>query len=394
MASGPVEFSEIRSKANRAVAIASASIAGIVVAGTLFRLRMEGFQPIFPLIWSACVFAVLPAILLNRMTDAAKSISLWLAWTFMAFAAFFMFGIGSAGLIFIIVATSFASLNLSFRKVMVLLALKAAGMAGLIAFFSIRGQFPVPPMGIQFFEQPNIWIVHSVIIFGSAAVIVYITTIWAQFNRDVAASAEGSFFYGVGLLSLAQDIETGHHLSRVSKYSGLLAQYYLQRHPLEAVKLDVRDMELATNLHDIGKILTPSSILKKPAKLSPEEFEEIKLHTIEGAKLIQQLEDKSDGISKSRLRIAKNIAIGHHENWDGSGYPEGKAGHEIPVEARIVSVCDVYDALRSLRPYKPALSHEESIRLMKDMTHKFDPEIFGIFLERADAFDGIFKGNR
>lgn len=390
MNSAVTEFDEVKRKANRAVASASAIIALVVVAGTLFRSWFEGFQTIFPIIWAGCLFALLPLFLVNKLSDASKSISLWVAWTVMAFAAFMMFGIGSAGLIFIIVATSFASLNLSFRYVIMLIGIKACIMIGMIAYFNSTGEFPTPPQGIHFFEMINIWIVHSFIVFASATIIVYITATSIKLKREAAERAESSFFYGVGLLSLSHDIETGRHLSRVAQYSSLLTQYYFQKHPLEKMEFGLRDIELATNLHDIGKILTPPQILKKPGKLTPEEFNKIQLHTVEGAKLIKELAKKSEGISKMRLQIAQDIALNHHENWDGTGYPAGKRGKEIPASARIVSICDVYDALRSERPYKLANLHEESLKIMTNMSYKFDPDIFEIFMTNAADFDRIF----
>lgn len=139
-------------------------------------------------------------------------------------------------------------------------------------------------------------------------------------------------------------------------------------------------------LHDIGKIYVPKEILLKPGKLTPEEFEEVKKHTIYAQRLL----------SHPQFKVALNIAMYHHENYDGSGYPMGLKGEEIPIEAMVVKIVDIYDALRSVRPYKSALSHEEALKIILEGDDRvspkhFDPRVLDIFKRKADEIRKIYE---
>jgi putative two-component system response regulator len=142
-------------------------------------------------------------------------------------------------------------------------------------------------------------------------------------------------------------------------------------------------------LHDIGKVGIPDHILLKPGKLTPEEFEVMKRHTVLGRDAILSAEARvhSEG---SFLRVASEIAYFHHERWNGQGYPEGIAGEEIPLSARLMAVADVYDALTSNRVYKAAISHDDSVDIIRaERGGHFDPRITDCFLEMADDFRTI-----
>ena len=144
----------------------------------------------------------------------------------------------------------------------------------------------------------------------------------------------------------------------------------------------LKDIGLYASLHDIGKIGIPDTILKKPGKLTVEEFDEMKLHTEIGYELM-------DGLNISR--VASNIVRYHHERWDGSGYPKGLSGDGIPIEARIVALADVYDALRQKRVYKDAFTHEKALEIISGQSEKhFDPQIVNIFLIHHNEFRRIF----
>ncbi|ODN30967.1 hypothetical protein A4H02_03500 [Fervidobacterium thailandense] len=141
-----------------------------------------------------------------------------------------------------------------------------------------------------------------------------------------------------------------------------------------------------STLHDIGKIFIPKELLNKPGKLSKEEFEEIKKHTIYAKRLL----------THPRFKVALNIALFHHENYDGTGYPFGLVSDEIPLEARIVKIVDVYDALRSDRPYKKGVSHDTAIRIMTEgdgrvMPSHFDPELLNIFLSLEEDVKLLYQ---
>ena len=175
------------------------------------------------------------------------------------------------------------------------------------------------------------------------------------------------------------DLETGNHIKRLNLYSELLAN------KLGCNKKFYEEIGRVASLHDVGKIGIDRSILKKPGKLTEEEFKVIKEHPEIGYEII-----KKSGVSI----MAENIARYHHEKWDGEGYPCGLKGLEIPLEARIVSVVDVYDALRQKRVYKDGFTHEKAIEIIKNESGKsFDPNIVKIFLENGVKFERLFNSN-
>jgi putative two-component system response regulator len=142
-------------------------------------------------------------------------------------------------------------------------------------------------------------------------------------------------------------------------------------------------------LHDIGKIGIPDSILLKPGKLTVDEFEVMKTHTTLGRRAIEDAERRL-GMRVAFLSVSKEIAYSHQEKWDGSGYPEGLRGDDIPVSARLMAVADVYDALISKRVYKPAFSHEQACAtIVKGRATHFDPDMVDAFVELAEDFRAI-----
>ena len=182
-----------------------------------------------------------------------------------------------------------------------------------------------------------------------------------------------------------RDDETGAHVKRISYYTQELA---------EAMGMDEAFCEqifYASPMHDIGKIGIPDHILLKPGGFEPDEWEIMKTHTIIGSKILS-------GTSSPYLQMGQQIALNHHERWNGGGYPNGIKGEAIPLSARIMQLADVYDALRSKRPYKEAFSHEKSVEIITkgdgrtDPSH-FDPQVLEAFRLRADTFAEIFEKN-
>ncbi len=166
-----------------------------------------------------------------------------------------------------------------------------------------------------------------------------------------------------------RDDETGDHARRIGLYSAVLAE------ELAWDEESTDNIRLAAPMHDIGKIAIPDNILRKPGKLDAEEFERMKQHTIIGSRIL----DESD---VPLIRLARDIALYHHEKWDGSGYPFGLAGLDIPECGRIVGIVDVYDALVHDRIYKPAFDEDKALEIMKQGKGKhFDPRIFDIFIQ-------------
>lgn len=169
-----------------------------------------------------------------------------------------------------------------------------------------------------------------------------------------------------------KDNETGMHVLRMSHYSKVLAVAY-GFSPEQAETL-----LHAAPMHDIGKIGIPDNILLKPGKLTDEEFAVMKTHPQIGAEIL------ADGDSEL-LRIAKSVALTHHEKWDGTGYPQGLSGEAIPIEGRIVAVADVFDALTSKRPYKEAWSVEKTLAFMQEQKGiHFEPRLIDLLVENLD----------
>ena len=168
-----------------------------------------------------------------------------------------------------------------------------------------------------------------------------------------------------------RDEETGAHIERIGRLCHRLA--------LEA-GLEEGEAELighASAMHDVGKIGVPDRVLLKPGKLDADEWQTMQTHTTIGGQIL--------GGSRSRLlQVAESIALTHHERWDGGGYPAGLRGEEIPLAARICAICDVYDALTSERPYKPAWTHDEALeQIVRERGTHFDPELVDAFLRMA-----------
>jgi len=200
----------------------------------------------------------------------------------------------------------------------------------------------------------------------------------------------------LGLAKLAEyrDEGTGTHLERIREYSKMIAEE-MAKNPKYAGHITpeyIDDIYQSSILHDIGKVGIPDAVLLKPGRLSDEEFDVIKRHTKLGGDAIKAIETQIEG--KSFLALGKEIAYNHHEKWDGSGYPRGLNGEDIPLAARIIALADVYDALTTKRFYKKAYTHERSRQIIIDLkaTH-FDPEVVDVFLALEDEFDRIRREN-
>lgn len=192
-------------------------------------------------------------------------------------------------------------------------------------------------------------------------------------------------------LAETRDNETGNHIRRTQNYVKALAEH-LRDHPRFLAYLTDRQIELlfkSAPLHDIGKVGIPDRILLKPGKLTAEEFEIMKTHTTIGRDAIVRAE-RQFGVSVEFLQCAKEIAYGHQEKWDGSGYPLGAAGDAIPISARLMAVADVYDALISRRVYKAPMTHAEAVDwIVLGRGRHFDPDIVDAFLAVQDQFQDI-----
>jgi putative two-component system response regulator len=187
-----------------------------------------------------------------------------------------------------------------------------------------------------------------------------------------------------------RDPETGGHIKRTQNYIRLLAEY-LKKLPRFSAVLDDETIDLlckSAPLHDIGKVGVSDKILFKSSELTAKEFEEMKQHTVYGRDAILSAERKLGNISF--LRLAREITYTHHEKWDGTGYPEGLKGDQIPVAGRLMALVDSYDALTSKRVYKAQLSHEEAVQIIiEGKGSHFDPDVVDAFLKVKENFRQI-----
>jgi HD-GYP domain-containing protein (c-di-GMP phosphodiesterase class II) len=199
------------------------------------------------------------------------------------------------------------------------------------------------------------------------------------------AETEEAFMLSITLLARAAEIhdeETGNHIVRVNEYSYFLARELGQ--PREFCE----EIRYSAQLHDVGKMSVDSAVLKKRGGLTPEERDEMNRHALYGYQILEQ---------SPRLRMAAEIALNHHEKWDGSGYPRRVASEQIPLSARIVAMADIYDALRSERPYKPAFSHAKAFDIITRGDDRirpeghFDPALRELFAKRHEGMEEIWS---
>ncbi len=196
--------------------------------------------------------------------------------------------------------------------------------------------------------------------------------------------------FGLAKLAESRDPDTGMHLERIALYSTRLsAALRKHRKYRDVVSAGfVNTIGISSALHDIGKVGVEDSILLKPSRLTHEEHFRIQSHTQLGGECIREIERRLG--NSNFLEMAREIALYHHERWDGSGYPTGLKGEEIPLAARIVAIADVYDALRMKRVYKEAKPHEECVRIIRsEAGHHFDPQLVDVFLSIQHQFREI-----
>lgn len=201
-----------------------------------------------------------------------------------------------------------------------------------------------------------------------------------------------ALLFALARLVEARDGGTGEHIEAVQSLCLLMARELVRRgYGVECLAGDfISNLYHASAMHDIGKVAIPDAILMKPGKLTEEEFSMIRAHTTIGAQTLQEVEDRFPG--NGMVRMAITLARHHHERWDGAGYPDGLAGEAIPIEARMMSLVDTYETLRSKRCYKAAVGHDETVEIIRREAGKqFDPLMVRIFLEEADEFKKVWE---
>ncbi|MBK8523682.1 MAG: two-component system response regulator [Betaproteobacteria bacterium] len=219
---------------------------------------------------------------------------------------------------------------------------------------------------------------------------VYLETEVSKRTREVEAIQDVTIL-AMASLAETRDSDTGNHIRRTQFYVKALAEK-LQNHPRFSHYLTAHNIAMlyrSAPLHDIGKVGIPDRILLKPGRFEPEEFKIMKKHSALGRDAIEFAE-KSLGTNVEFLSTAKEIALSHHEKWDGSGYPEGLSGDAIPISARLMAIADVYDSLISRRIYKDGMSHEKATDIiLEGKGAHFDPDIVDAFIAIQEEFQAI-----
>ncbi|MGD8591195.1 MAG: response regulator [Gammaproteobacteria bacterium] len=207
--------------------------------------------------------------------------------------------------------------------------------------------------------------------------------------QEISQAQLGAIF-AMSKLAESRDPETGEHLERMREYCKVLSQQ-LSSLPKYEIIIDstfISDIYAASPLHDIGKVGIDDSVLLKAGKLTDQEWKVMKLHPVIGAETLREVDKQHPG--NSLIRMGIDIAASHHEKWDGSGYPYGLQGTEIPLVARILALGDVYDALTSKRCYKEAFTHDKSRQIVIESGgNHFDPEVVDAFLQTEEEFKRI-----
>ena len=219
----------------------------------------------------------------------------------------------------------------------------------------------------------------------------------AQRTRELEATQDTTI-RSLAILAEYRDNETGGHIVRTQHYVRILSEVLASADRFAPLFASGRFSEIlfkSTPLHDMGKIAIPDQILLKPGPLTEEEFAVIKKHPVYGSEALQKAEESlPQGDSSTFLAAARRMAFSHHEKYDGSGYPTGLAGDDIPVEGRLMAMADIYDALVSKRTYKPPFSHAKACRILLEGDGRveprhFDPEVLSAFARRQDDFKKV-----
>lgn len=275
------------------------------------------------------------------------------------------------------------------------MAVLHAGISGLLVGPFM--QFVLNDIDGSIMQEDNTWIIRLGIYVFSALLISHFTykiikeeNLIDEQNREILL-AQRSTLNSLVKITETRDTDTGGHIDRIVELSRLLL---IKCKSEQSLKNDLKNTDLeciasASALHDIGKVAISDSILLKRGKLTSKEFNEMKTHTIKGAKAL--LKVKEEYPNNDYINAGYNITLYHHEWYDGSGYPEGLSSDNIPFSARVVAIVDVYDALRSDRPYKAKISHIEAIKIMeKERNTHFDPLLFDLFIKNQKEFEDIY----
>lgn len=236
-------------------------------------------------------------------------------------------------------------------------------------------------------------VIYSVIVFCVFFILVMALSYLNYANAKRLEDAQKAIIYALANLAEWRDIDTGMHLERTRNYGIILAKELSKDDKFKKIinKDFIDNLYYASPLHDIGKVGISDAILLKEGKLTEEEYGEMKRHVIIAKNILTEIINKF-GKANKYFTMCLNIAAYHHEKYDGTGYAEGLKGDEIYLEARIYALCDVYDAIRSKRPYKEEKSHEDTVSIIKDLKGTFfDPDIVDAFLRCHHKFMEVYE---
>ena len=211
-------------------------------------------------------------------------------------------------------------------------------------------------------------------------------------TEEVVASRD-TVIFGMSLCAESRDKVTGTHIQKIKWYTSLIVDKMVELFPSEITKDYAEETVMFSPLHDVGKVSVADSILNKNGKLTDEEFREMQRHTVNGAELLKETKTMYQG-NRHMLNTAVEIAEFHHEKYDGTGYPHGLKAAEIPLSARIIALADIYDALRSERPYKAAFTHAQATEIIlkgdgRTKPSHFDPMVLEVFDLLSEDFEAI-----
>jgi HD-GYP domain-containing protein (c-di-GMP phosphodiesterase class II) len=358
-----------------------------VVPSTILSIR-EGYYQIAVIGPSIYIFCVCFAFS-KKISYLVKAISGCVLFFVVGLVVLYQLGPRGVGAIWIFSTTILAALLLG--NVGGLISFALNGLAHVIFYFLLGSEI-VQWSGDAGLTQ-SVWGVMAVnFILLNFVLLVAYAIFFQGFKALIGRSRETRDASIIGLAKLAEyrDSDTGSHLKRIQQYTVLLARELSHTAEYHKYITDgyMKDLYISSILHDIGKVGIPDSILLKPGPLTEQEFGIIKQHSNIGGGVIVELEAQVNG--RSFYTVGKEIALYHHERWDGSGYPEGLRGNSIPLSARITALADVYDAMTSKRSYKDAATHEEAAAVIAEgRGSQFDPDIVDAFMRIAARFSGI-----
>jgi HD-GYP domain-containing protein (c-di-GMP phosphodiesterase class II) len=345
-------------------------------------------------------FWIIYLLFTQQVTFHKRALGLIIPFWLLSIYLLLRFGINGAGFLWLFAALTLAGMFLSLKEGLITLFVTVVALAliGLALYLGLLDSIFGEPTLLSWMIMAGNTIALSILIMVSAAVMIRgLNRVLIQLDRKIKelSFTEDVTIETVATLAEYRDANTGEHIERTKAYVRAIAECLSQLDKYKEL-LTQESIELlykAAALHDIGKIGVPDSILFKPGKLTPEEMEIMKKHTMYGRDALLKSEHKVG--HNDFLHQAALIAYTHQERWNGSGYPQGLRGEEIPLSGRIMAVADVYDALTTKRVYKEPMPHDEAIAYIEQNSGVlFDPDIIGLFPRLKDKFYQIYKHHK